>query len=75
MDHASPNSGDSRQYRSARPPRTSRDAEAAFAESESKVGALGLLIYQAAKHGSAESLKFALGREEGENKRSTNITS
>ena len=33
---------------------------------EAEVGALGLLIYQAAKEGSAEGLKFALSRRGGE---------
>ena len=33
---------------------------------EAEVGALGLLIYQAAKEGSTEGLKFALSRRGGE---------
>ena len=33
---------------------------------EGKVGAIGLLIYQAARAGSLENLKFALCKEGGE---------
>ena len=51
---------------SARGIRSACGASAVTANGEGEVGALGLLIYQAAKTGSVVGLRFALSRKGGE---------